>query len=55
MKTFADKLRAWQGDRTDAQAAEALGVNLRTYHDWKAGRYVPRPFVRGVIEDKIAK
>lgn len=38
---FAEKLIAWQGDRTDAEAAEALGANLRTYHGWKSADHAP--------------
>jgi len=35
----SDDLRAWQVhmDYTQAQAAEALGVEPRTYRDWLAG------------------
>lgn len=35
-------LRAWRGDATQAQAAEALGVSLRTYQGWEAGRHVSK-------------
>lgn len=41
---LSDRLRRWQGPRTDAQAASALGVPLRTYHNWKIGHRTPRGF-----------
>ena len=46
-------LRAWQGARTDAQAAAALGVNRRTYENWKAGRNAPRGLAIEALQAKI--
>jgi DNA-binding transcriptional regulator YiaG len=42
MKNLSDKLRRWQGQRTAEQAAEAIGVNRRTYENWLQGRRAPR-------------
>ena len=41
MKTLPAKLRRWQGTRTAAQAARALGVSRRTFENWLQGRNRP--------------
>ena len=38
MNTLPDTLRAWRGNATQREAAEALGVSLRTYIHWEGGR-----------------
>lgn len=40
MSDLADKMKAWRQrlDITQAQAADALGVSLRTYQGYEAGR-----------------
>jgi DNA-binding XRE family transcriptional regulator len=40
---FRDDLKAWRArvGYTQRQAAEALGVELRTLHNWELGRYSP--------------
>ena len=42
MNTLPDTLRAWRGNATQREAAEALGVSLRTYEKWEQGR-MPDP------------
>jgi len=50
--------RLWEPEHI-LQAAEALGVNLRTYHDWKSGRHAPRglalDFLHAKLKTKIPK
>ena len=43
--TFADDLRAWRErfGLTQAEAAEALSVPLRTLQEWEQGRAAPAP------------
>ena len=43
MKNLPGKLRKWMAARqfTQAQAAEQLGMNLRTLQDWLQGRHAP--------------
>ena len=38
MNTLPDTLRTWRGNATQREAAEALGVSLRTYIHWEGGR-----------------
>ncbi len=37
---MADRMKAWRKrlDITQAQAADVLGVSVRTYQGWEAGR-----------------
>lgn len=41
--TVAESLRAWRSydGCTQAQAADWMGVPLRTYQEWEQGRHVP--------------
>jgi len=52
---LSDHLRQWQGDRADAQAAETLGVPLRTYHNWKIGHRTPRGLALDALQDRLAR
>lgn len=49
------QLRKWQGPRTAAQAAAALGVNRRTYEDWLQGRRRPRGLALEALRARLAK
>ena len=42
MNTLPTTLRTWRGNATQREAAEALGVSLRTYEKWEIGR-MPDP------------
>lgn len=42
MTDLRTTLRAWRGGATQREAAEALGVSLRTYQKWEQGR-LPDP------------
>lgn len=42
MNILPDTLRTWRGAATQREAAEALGVSLRTYQKWEQGR-LPDP------------
>lgn len=35
---FSDRLKAWRGGRTQAEAARLLQVPLRTFQGWSTGR-----------------
>ena len=39
--SFALRLRNRRGQRTYAQAADDIGISVRTYENWEQGRYVP--------------
>lgn len=43
MTTFADKLKFWRGAErlSQADAAERIGVSMRTYQEWEQGRAQP--------------
>lgn len=38
---FSTELRRWRGKRLQKEAAELLGIGLRTYHSWEQGRRKP--------------
>lgn len=40
--TLPDTLRTWRGAATQREAAEVLGVSLRTFQHWEGGR-MPDP------------
>jgi transcriptional regulator with XRE-family HTH domain len=40
-KTIRSAIKAWQGKRSDRQAAEELGVAPNTLANWKAGTHTP--------------
>lgn len=40
-------------DWTQADAAERLGVPLRTFQNWEQGRALPNQFTQDVIESKL--
>lgn len=42
MTDLRTTLRTWRGNATQREAAEALGVSLRTYEKWEQGR-MPDP------------
>lgn len=52
---LSTQLREWQGDRSDERAAAALGVNRRTYENWKAGRNAPRGLALEALQTKLKK
>jgi DNA-binding transcriptional regulator YiaG len=53
---FAKLLRAWRSrlELTQADAAERLGVPLRTLQGWEVARVAPRGYGRTALE-KILK
>ena len=53
MNTLPDTLRAWRGGATQREAAEALGVSLRTYQKWEIGR-IPDPSTLALLLRLIA-
>lgn len=53
MNTLPDTLRAWRGNATQREAAEALGVSLRTYQKWEIGR-IPDPSTLALLLRLIA-
>ena len=53
MNTLPDTLRAWRGNATQREAAEALGVSLRTYEKWEQGR-MPDPSTLALLLRLIA-
>jgi DNA-binding transcriptional regulator YiaG len=50
---LADAMRSWQGARTQAKAADDLGVNVRTYQNWVQGRSEPRGIAYKVISSTV--
>lgn len=68
MSELAKKLRAWRGVPEDAapgdhgargefsqaEAAEHLGVPLKTYLNWEQGRRSPRGLALAAVLEKIA-
>lgn len=36
--TPAETLKSWRGKSTAREAAEVLGVSLRTYQEWEQGK-----------------
>ena len=53
MNTLPDTLRAWRRNATQREAAEALGVSLRTYQKWEQGR-MPDPSTLALLLRLIA-
>ena len=53
MNTLPDTLRTWRGNATQREAAEALGVSLRTYQKWEQGR-MPDPSTLALLLRLIA-
>jgi transcriptional regulator with XRE-family HTH domain len=53
MNTLPTTLRAWRGNATQREAAEALGVSLRTYQKWEIGR-MPDPSTLALLLRLIA-
>lgn len=48
-RIYAARLRQWRGERTQAQAAVALGVTLRAYQNYEQGRRgVPREIILNI-------
>ena len=56
---FADELKTWRTrvEYTQEEAAEFLGVPLRTYQEWEQGRQAPDQLgpIRKAIELQKAK
>ena len=53
--TLSDELRAWRErvGYTQNEAADALGVGLRTYHGWENGEGVWHPRVLLLATERI--
>ena len=53
MTDLRTTLRTWRGNATQREAAEALGVSLRTYEKWEQGR-MPDPSTLALLLRLIA-
>ena len=53
MTDLRTTLRTWRGNATQREAAEALGVSLRTYQKWEIGR-IPDPSTLALLLRLIA-
>lgn len=53
--TFAKELRRWRKrmDYTQADAANHLGANQRTYEAWESGRHEPVAMVQWLVRSTI--
>jgi DNA-binding XRE family transcriptional regulator len=51
---FARLLKKWRGKKLQKEAADVIGVNLRTYQGYESGRN-PTEFVRREIERKTTE
>lgn len=51
---FARQVRAWRGKRTQAQAAEELGMSLTGFCSWEQGRRMPKGYALKLVLAKIA-
>lgn len=49
--SIPDRLRLIRGERTQAKAAAAYHVPLRTWEDWEAGRRKPPEYVLRMMEE----
>lgn len=56
-RMFNEKLRAARlaSGQTQKATAEMLGVPLRTYEDWEAGRRTPTEFTQNNVIEKISE
>lgn len=46
-------LKKWRGKRTQAEAAELLGVPLKTLQNWEHGRNEPRGLAAELLSIKL--
>jgi DNA-binding transcriptional regulator YiaG len=53
--TFADELKAWRKSQKIIQkeAAEILGVSVRTYQGWECGTFHPARICEGCVRKKM--
>jgi DNA-binding XRE family transcriptional regulator len=53
--TFADELKRWRKrmDYTQAEAAQKLGANQRTYEAWESGRHEPVALLQWLVRSTI--
>lgn len=52
-----ERLRLWRHRKniTQTEAAEALGVPLRTYANWEYGKRTPTEMVRRMIDERLKR
>ena len=52
---FADLLKVWRAGRgiTQAEAAEDLGVPIRTLQNWEIARSAPHSSLRQILESRL--
>lgn len=56
-KSLKKRLKQWRKKRglVQKQAADILGVNLRTYEGWEQGRPAPEPMALAELERRLAQ
>lgn len=50
---FAAKLKEWRGEITQREAAQLLGVSIRTLQCWEQDQHVPGELARSEIERRM--
>jgi transcriptional regulator with XRE-family HTH domain len=56
-KSLKKRLKQWRKQRglVQKQAADILGVNLRTYEGWEQGRPGPEPMKLAELERRLSQ
>lgn len=56
MQTFelSKLIRKWRGKRLQKEAADALGISVRTYQNWEEGVSVPSKWCCKCLTKRIA-
>ena len=52
MTNFATELRQWRGRLLQKEAAQLLGVSVRTYEAWECGQHAPttKPSMNDILK-----
>lgn len=53
LKPFSARIKSARGKRTQQQAADTIGVSIKTYVNWEQGRNTPDAFKQRALLDAL--